>query len=138
MGRDASLAPGDAVLGWTAENIIGHAEGDTSIIRVPAAEIRPMVRDMPAGIHRRIPAGTDVLRLLRHHTRVLQDCPMTPELQRLAYAHRLLTDPRQAGEKIASIAFAAGFGDLAYFYRVFRRRYDALRTDIRAQTTSVR
>ena len=43
--------------------------------------------------------------------------------QRLALAHRLLSDPRRAGEKIASVAFAAGFGDVSYFYRAFRRRY---------------
>jgi len=52
--------------------------------------------------------------------------------QRLALAHRLLSDPRYAGEKIASIAFAAGFGDVSYFYRVFRRRYGTLPTDVRA------
>ena len=53
--------------------------------------------------------------------------------QRLALAHRLLSDPRRAGEKIASIAFAAGFADVSHFYRVFRRRYDVLPTDVRAQ-----
>jgi AraC-like DNA-binding protein len=53
--------------------------------------------------------------------------------QRLALAHRLLSDPRRAGEKIASVAFAAGFGDVSYFYRVFRRRYDLLPADVRAQ-----
>ena len=53
--------------------------------------------------------------------------------QRLAHAHRLLTDPSRAGEKIATIAFAAGFGDVSYFYRAFRRRYDVLPSDLRAQ-----
>ncbi len=53
--------------------------------------------------------------------------------QRLALAHRLLSDPRRAREKIASVAFAAGFGDVSYFYRAFRRRYDLLPTDVRAQ-----
>jgi AraC-like DNA-binding protein len=53
--------------------------------------------------------------------------------QRLALAHRLLSDPQRAGEKIASVAFAAGFGDVSYFYRAFRRRYDLLPTDVRAQ-----
>lgn len=53
--------------------------------------------------------------------------------QRLVLAHRLLSDPHRAGEKIASVAFAAGFGDVSYFYRVFRRRYDRLPTDVRAQ-----
>ncbi|MGB9368738.1 MAG: AraC family transcriptional regulator [Xanthobacteraceae bacterium] len=53
--------------------------------------------------------------------------------QRLALAHRLLSDPRRARDKIASLAFAAGFGDVSYFYRAFRRRYDLLPTDVRAQ-----
>jgi AraC-like DNA-binding protein len=53
--------------------------------------------------------------------------------QRLALAHRLLCDPRRMSEKIASVAFAAGFGDVSYFYRAFRRRYDLLPTDVRAQ-----
>jgi AraC-like DNA-binding protein len=53
--------------------------------------------------------------------------------QRLALAHRLLSDPRSASDKIASVAFASGFGDVSYFYRTFRRRYDLLPTDVRAQ-----
>jgi AraC-like DNA-binding protein len=53
--------------------------------------------------------------------------------QRLALAYRLLSDPRRAGEKIASVAFEAGFGDVSYFYRAFRRRYDLLPTDVREQ-----
>jgi AraC-like DNA-binding protein len=53
--------------------------------------------------------------------------------QRLALAYRLLSDPRRASEKIASVAFTAGFGDVSYFYRAFRRRYDVLPTDVRAQ-----
>jgi AraC-like DNA-binding protein len=53
--------------------------------------------------------------------------------QRLALAHRFLSDPQRANDKIASIAFAAGFGDVSYFYRTFRRRYDLLPTDVRAQ-----
>lgn len=42
--------------------------------------------------------------------------------QRLAHAHGLLSDPRRAVEKAASVAFAAGFGDVSYFDRAFRRR----------------
>lgn len=57
--------------------------------------------------------------------------------QRLALAHRLLSDPRHANDKIASIAFAAGFGDVSYFYRVFRRRYDLLPTDVRERASRV-
>jgi AraC-like DNA-binding protein len=55
--------------------------------------------------------------------------------RRLALAHQLLSDPLRAGEKVASVAFAAGFRDLSYFYRAFRRRYDLLPTDVRAQSS---
>ncbi len=56
--------------------------------------------------------------------------------QRLAFAHRILSDPRRATEKVAVVAFTAGFGDVSYFYRVFRRRYGMLPTDVRAQATA--
>ncbi|MDC7784486.1 AraC family transcriptional regulator [Rhodoplanes sp. TEM] len=52
--------------------------------------------------------------------------------ERLRRAHRLLTDPGQAGRPIGDIALAAGFGDLSYFNRSFRRRYGGTPTEIRA------
>jgi AraC-like DNA-binding protein len=218
VGRELYLGPGDATLCLAAEDIDGRAEGERTIIRVPTGAIAPLVGDMSAGILRRIPAGTDTLRLLRPYTRTLMDCSTAPALQRLAtqhvydliaimcgasaegaqiarerglraarllavkedivrnlgqgdvsvdaiaarhrisprylrrlfesegltfsefvleqrlaLAHRLLSDPRHASDKIASVAFAAGFGDVSYFYRAFRRRYDLLPTDVRAQ-----
>lgn len=51
--------------------------------------------------------------------------------QRLARAHRMLTDPRLAELKISTIAFAIGFGDLSYFNHTFRRRFGASPSDIR-------
>ncbi|WP_094194055.1 helix-turn-helix transcriptional regulator [Bradyrhizobium viridifuturi] len=51
--------------------------------------------------------------------------------QRLARAHGLLVDPRRTGRSISTIAFEAGFGDLSYFNRAFRRRYNATPSDIR-------
>jgi len=53
-------------------------------------------------------------------------------VQRLMRAHRLLTDPRHASEKISTIAFDAGFGDVSYFNRVFRERYGDTPSAIRA------
>ena len=53
--------------------------------------------------------------------------------RRLAHAHRMLADPRRAGEKIMAVAYDCGFGDLSYFNRVFRRRYGAAPSDVRAQ-----
>ncbi len=52
--------------------------------------------------------------------------------QRLARAHRMLTDKRWAAWTIGAVALAAGFGDLSYFHRVFRRRYGATPSDVRA------
>ncbi len=52
--------------------------------------------------------------------------------QRLARAHRLLADPRYASQKISTIAFNVGFGDLSYFNRAFRRRYGAAPSELRA------
>lgn len=52
--------------------------------------------------------------------------------QRLARAHRLLTDPGRSDSTIGTIAFESGFGDLSYFNRTFRRHYGATPSDIRA------
>lgn len=51
--------------------------------------------------------------------------------QRLSRVRRLLTDPRYAGWTIGAVAFEAGFGDLSYFNRAFRRLYGATPSDIR-------
>jgi AraC-like DNA-binding protein len=52
--------------------------------------------------------------------------------QRLARAHRLLTNPLHAGQKISTIAFDVGFRDLSHFNRAFRRRYGMVPSDLRA------
>lgn len=52
--------------------------------------------------------------------------------QRLARAHRFLTDPVRSDDTIGTIAFEAGFGDLSHFNRTFRRYYGATPSDIRA------
>lgn len=53
--------------------------------------------------------------------------------QRLGHAHRVLNDTRFAERAISTVAFDAGFGDLSYFNRTFRRRYGASPSDVRAQ-----
>jgi AraC-like DNA-binding protein len=50
---------------------------------------------------------------------------------RLTRAHRRLIDPLYADRSISAIAYEAGFGDLSYFNRTFRRRYRATPSDIR-------
>jgi AraC-like DNA-binding protein len=55
--------------------------------------------------------------------------------QRLARARRMLSDPRLAGQKISTVAFDVGFGDLSYFNRVFRRRFGATPSELRAENS---
>jgi AraC-like DNA-binding protein len=50
---------------------------------------------------------------------------------RLMRAHRMLIDPACADRSISAIAYEAGFGDLSYFNRSFRRRYGATPSDVR-------
>lgn len=56
--------------------------------------------------------------------------------QRLARAHRMLTDPRREGDKISAVAWDCGFGDVSYFNRAFRRRYGAAPSDVRSEARS--
>ena len=56
--------------------------------------------------------------------------------QRLALAHRLLTDPRRHGEKISVIAWDSGFGDLSYFNQAFRKRYGLTPSDVRTKANA--
>lgn len=51
--------------------------------------------------------------------------------QRLDRAHRMLIAPAFSGHTVSSIAFEAGFGDVSYFNRTFRRRYGATPSDVR-------
>jgi AraC-like DNA-binding protein len=53
--------------------------------------------------------------------------------QRLEWANRILTNPRQTERTIISIAFEAGFSDLSYFNRTFRRRFGKTPSDRRAE-----
>jgi AraC-like DNA-binding protein len=57
-------------------------------------------------------------------------------VQRLIRAHRLLTDPRYANQKVSTIALDIGFGDLSYFNRAFRRRFGATPSELRAAARS--
>jgi AraC-like DNA-binding protein len=53
--------------------------------------------------------------------------------QRLARAREMLIDPRRQREKISTIAYDCGFGDVSYFNRMFRRNFGVAPSDIRAQ-----
>jgi transcriptional regulator GlxA family with amidase domain len=52
--------------------------------------------------------------------------------QRLARVHQMLTDPACARWTVSAIALEAGFGDVSYFNRRFRRRYALRPSDVRA------
>lgn len=51
--------------------------------------------------------------------------------QRLTRTHRMLSDPRFSDLSVSAIAFAAGFGDLSYFNRTFRRRFGTTPSELR-------
>jgi AraC-like DNA-binding protein len=51
--------------------------------------------------------------------------------QRLARAHRLLRDPRAAGQAVSVIAYDCGFGDVTHFNRQFRRLYGQNPSEVR-------
>jgi AraC-like DNA-binding protein len=53
--------------------------------------------------------------------------------QRLARAHDMLASPGFANQSISQIAYEVGFGDLSYFNRSFRQRYQATPSDVRAE-----
>jgi AraC-like DNA-binding protein len=57
--------------------------------------------------------------------------------QRLARAHRMLSDPQLAEQTISTIAYEVGFGDLSHFNRAFRRRYGETPSDVRARSRHV-
>ena len=53
--------------------------------------------------------------------------------RRLLEARRMLTDPQFADHGIGEVALKAGFGDLPYFTRSFRRRFGMTPSDAREQ-----
>jgi AraC-like DNA-binding protein len=55
--------------------------------------------------------------------------------QRLARAHRLLCEPSADQTAISTIAYDAGFGDLSYFNRCFRRQYGLTPREVRGDKT---
>lgn len=54
--------------------------------------------------------------------------------QRLMRAHRMLADPLWCRHSITDIAYEAGFNDLSYFNRAFRKRYGETPSEVRAGT----
>jgi AraC-like DNA-binding protein len=46
--------------------------------------------------------------------------------------YRRLGDPRYATTAISTLAYAAGFNDLSYFNKAFRRAFGVTPSDVRA------
>jgi len=125
-------------IGATADAAnIAHGRG------VPAARLRAIKKDIADNFGR---ADLSVSTVAARHgvtPRYVQmlfeaDASTFSEFvlsQRLSRAHQLLSDPRLASRTVASIAFMAGFGDLSYFNRCFRRRFGATPSDVRPSGT---
>jgi AraC-like DNA-binding protein len=56
--------------------------------------------------------------------------------RRLERARAMLTGARFAQLTVSAIAFDVGFGDLSYFNRAFRRRYQRTPSDVRAEAVA--
>ena len=57
--------------------------------------------------------------------------------QRLAQARRNLTNPGSARRTIAEVAYEAGFGDISWFNRAFRRRFGMTPSEVREVVVGV-
>ena len=53
--------------------------------------------------------------------------------QRLDRAYAMRLDSRHAGRRVSDIAFTVCFGDLSYFNRCFRRRFNETPSAVRAE-----
>jgi len=70
-----------------------------------------------------------IQRLFEREGTSLTDYVLT---ERLTLARSMLTDPRRDRDKISSIALDAGFGDLSYFNRAFRRHFGDTPSGVRS------
>jgi AraC-like DNA-binding protein len=70
--------------------------------------------------------------LLEESGQTFSEYVLEKRLERVA---KSLREPRRAGQKIADIAYEAGFIDLSHFNRSFRRRFGETPTAMRTQAT---
>jgi AraC-like DNA-binding protein len=106
---------------------------------VPAARLRALKADIAANITQRDLSAEALA--MRHgissvYVRKLFERDGTSLTQfvltqRLGQAFRLLIAPHFADRSIAVVALEAGFGDLSYFNRCFRRHYGVTPSDVR-------
>ena len=113
---------------------------------VPAARLRAIKADILKNLtDRRLSIDAVATRhgITRRYVSMLFDGDATTFsefvlVQRLDRAYRMLADPGFSDRTISSLAFEAGFGDLSYFNRCFRRLYGATPSDVRANSQSRR
>ena len=101
---------------WHVANLRGLAAANEGF---SIAEVAGAMRVTPSYIRKLLASEGDTFTAL-----VLQ--------RRLDLAFEALSDPARDTSPISRIALDAGFGDVSYFNRAFRKRYDATPRDIRA------
>jgi AraC-like DNA-binding protein len=88
--REATVAPGDAVLFTNAEvgGFVFPADAHVLALNIPRAALAARLRDVESAIACPIARDTEALHLLLHYTDQLCDLALTrPELQRLTVTH---------------------------------------------------
>jgi AraC-like DNA-binding protein len=106
---------------------------------VRAAQLRAIKLDVAENLSSRGLSVTDVAarhRISPRYVQILFEGEGTTFTQfvlcqRLARAHRMLTDPRFAHRSIGAVASEAGFGDLSYFNRMVRRHFGSTPSQLR-------
>jgi AraC-like DNA-binding protein len=116
-----------------AAELAGRRGGSAARLRAIKADIAANLTDptlSPGAIARRQGVSPRYVRMLfEAEGSTFTDFVLR---ERSARAYRMLTDRRFANHSISAIAFEAGFGDLSYFNRCFRRRFGDTPTGVRA------
>lgn len=149
MGRDQALASPElgraavahvhdlVALAIGAKREMADQPGQHSL---PAARLHSIKADIAECLHRGCAISVGGLaarqRVTPRYVQLLFEGEGTTFTQfvrgeRLARAHRMLTNPLFPDRGIAAVAFEAGFGDLSYFIRSFRRAYGIRPSDVR-------
>lgn len=156
MGNDRALASPDLCRSVVAHvyDLVALAVGakrdfaDQAAQRsLPVARLRSIKADIANCLHRGCAISVGELaarqRVTPRYVQMLFEGEGTTLTQfvlaeRLARAHHMLTNPNVPDRGIAAVAFDAGFGDLSYFIRSFRRAYGARPSDIRCRAAVAR
>jgi AraC-like DNA-binding protein len=139
-GSDLSHAVAHHLHDLIALSIGAHRDGAaTALTSVRAARLQAIKSDLVANCSdpsltlAQIAARHGVTPRYVHKLFELEESTYTQFVLRLRLerAYRMLRDERFAARSITAIAYDAGFADLSYLNRAFRRHYDARPSDIR-------